>query len=283
MKTFAELKAEQVARSCRGEIQAGAPRGNKNAAKYESGQKVKFEGKSADGSTSGMFEVEVVNPHSNADKVTHTDNRGRMYEGAFSHIPTATVKNTRSGKVFEAHHYTLGKPEVKAFSTLKSSNSLLATYRQIAVRGDEPVFIKCAGTSEGVAKSWESRRAKMADPSHLAAKISEHDTAMHSARTPEEFSAHEASKKAYSLSDKAAASGSAFDHMKARAAHLSAHIKHFNADNKSEHAADHKDAMSGHESAAAHINAEKLKNEPKKPFWKESHPNRDWRGGSHKD
>jgi hypothetical protein len=34
----------------------------------------------------------VINPHSNASKVTFTDKRGRMYEGAHSHIPTATVE-----------------------------------------------------------------------------------------------------------------------------------------------------------------------------------------------
>jgi hypothetical protein len=142
---------------------------------------------------------------------------------------------------------------VKAFADHKSSNNLLATYRQIAVQGDEPVFIKCAWSDVARQAAAEARRNKTTDPEYLLSKISEHDTAMHSARTPEEFSAHEASKKAYSLSDKAAASGSSFDHLKARHAHLTAHIKHFNADNKSEHAAEHKEMMTGHEEAMARI------------------------------
>lgn len=88
-------------------VQAGAPLGNKNAAKFTTGQTVRFDGRAADGRAEGMFEVEIVNPHSNSDKVTHTDNRGRQWAGAFTHLPTATVKNKRSGNVFEAHHYTL--------------------------------------------------------------------------------------------------------------------------------------------------------------------------------
>ncbi len=70
------------------------------------GQTMRFNGKSADGKFEGSTDVKIVNPHSNADKVTHSKT-GRDYEGASTHIPTATVENPRNGTHFEAFHHTL--------------------------------------------------------------------------------------------------------------------------------------------------------------------------------
>ncbi|MCR4301806.1 MAG: hypothetical protein NUV51_09365 [Sulfuricaulis sp.] len=80
-----------------------------------------FDGNSADGKFRGSGRVKIVNPHSNADKVTHTKvsgKRTRQYEGASVHIPTATVEMDRSKRglpplQFEAFHHelrTLGGP-----------------------------------------------------------------------------------------------------------------------------------------------------------------------------
>jgi hypothetical protein len=84
--------------------------------RFAAGDMVKFNGESADGKFSGLFPVKVINPHSNADKVSHTDKSGRMYEGAFRHLPTATVeRGERKGnfpvpaRQFEAYHHTLFK------------------------------------------------------------------------------------------------------------------------------------------------------------------------------
>jgi hypothetical protein len=82
-------------------------RGHTTALK--AGDMARFDGKSADGKVEGSMDVKIINPHSNVDKVTHTKVEGkkhRDYEGAFTHIPTATVQNSR-GTVFEAHHFTL--------------------------------------------------------------------------------------------------------------------------------------------------------------------------------
>jgi hypothetical protein len=84
---------------------------------FKAGDEVKFEGTAASPLTiSGSFPVKIINPHSNSHKMTHYDNRGRPYEGAFSHIPTATVERPeRKGafpspaRQFEAHHFTLRK------------------------------------------------------------------------------------------------------------------------------------------------------------------------------
>jgi len=74
---------------------------------WKEGDSARFEGDSPDGKImGGGMPVTIVNPHSNADKVTNTDKRGRQYEGAFRHLPTATVKNSR-GTVFEAYHHQL--------------------------------------------------------------------------------------------------------------------------------------------------------------------------------
>lgn len=76
------------------------------APKFTVGQRVKFDGTSADGRVTGVMPVTIVDPHSNASAVTYTDKRGREYEGARSHLPTATVRNDR-GTTFEASHYSL--------------------------------------------------------------------------------------------------------------------------------------------------------------------------------
>ena len=74
---------------------------------------MRFNGKSADGTVEGSLPVEVVNPHSNAAAVTTTKG-GRSYEADGSrHLPTATVRNPRTGKVFEAFEHSL-TPEADA-------------------------------------------------------------------------------------------------------------------------------------------------------------------------
>lgn len=153
----------------------------------------------------------------------------------FSELKAEQIARNCRGEIQSSH-----------FSSLKSSNNLLATYRQIAVHGDEPVFIKCAWSDIARKAAAEARRAKATDPEYLLSKISEHDTAMHSACTPEEFSAHEASKKAYSLSDKAADSDSSFDHRKAQQAHEFASHKH----GESFHSDSHYDMAQFHKKAA---------------------------------
>jgi hypothetical protein len=72
---------------------------------YTVGQKVRFDGKSADGNVIGSMPVMIVDPHSNAHLVTQTKGK-RQYEGANRHLPTATVVNER-GRQFEAYHHTL--------------------------------------------------------------------------------------------------------------------------------------------------------------------------------
>lgn len=86
--------------------------------KFTAGETVRFDGASADGKFSGFTDVKIINPHSNADKVTHTEGKGkkaRDYEGGNRHIATATVERPaykdRPALRFEAYHYTLGKPK----------------------------------------------------------------------------------------------------------------------------------------------------------------------------
>jgi hypothetical protein len=81
--------------------------------KFAAGDSATISGKSADGKFEGTATVTIVNPHSNADRVTQTKGK-RMYEGAVTHIPTATVTLDRSKRglpplEFEAHHHTLTK------------------------------------------------------------------------------------------------------------------------------------------------------------------------------
>jgi hypothetical protein len=79
-------------------------------AELKAGQKMRFSGRAVNGVIEGDMPVSVVNPHSNAAKVTHVKG-GREYEGAFTHIRTATVERPaykeRPAKQFEAHHHTL--------------------------------------------------------------------------------------------------------------------------------------------------------------------------------
>lgn len=87
--------------------------------RFQAGQSVRFNGESADRTVTGSLPVKVVNPWSNRDKVTHTDNRGQPYEGAGMHIPTATVERAagksaldkRPARQFEAYHHTLSNVE----------------------------------------------------------------------------------------------------------------------------------------------------------------------------
>jgi hypothetical protein len=86
--------------------------------KFAAGDSARFSGQSADGAVSGDMDVKVINPWSNKERVTSTDNRGQPYEGAHQHIPTATVERAaykssisgeRAAKQFEAYHHTLSK------------------------------------------------------------------------------------------------------------------------------------------------------------------------------
>lgn len=86
--------------------------GGPGSGPHKAGDTVRFNGKSADGKVDGSMTVKIVNPHSNADKVTQTDTKGRQYAGASRHIPTATVEVDRSKRglppiQFEAYHHTL--------------------------------------------------------------------------------------------------------------------------------------------------------------------------------
>ena len=82
---------------------------------FTAGQVVRFAGKSADGKVIGAMDVKIINPHSNADQVGHTEGKGskaREYNKDGSrHIPTATVErpaqSDRPAKQFEAHHFAL--------------------------------------------------------------------------------------------------------------------------------------------------------------------------------
>jgi hypothetical protein len=86
------------------------------AGKFAAGDSARFNGEAADKSVSGSMDVKVTNPWSNKHLVTSTDSRGQPYEGAYAHIPTATVERpARTGsfpapaKQFEAYHHTLTK------------------------------------------------------------------------------------------------------------------------------------------------------------------------------
>ena len=89
--------------------------GGPGSGPHKAGDVVRFNGNAASGSVSGSMDVTVINPHSNADKVTSTKVEGkrtRQYEGANVHIPTATVEMDRSKRGlaplrFEAYHHTL--------------------------------------------------------------------------------------------------------------------------------------------------------------------------------
>lgn len=85
----------------------GHPCESKADTAFIAGETVRFDGKAADGTVEGFMDVTVVDPHSNRSKVTHVT-RGKPYAGAFSHLPTARVRNQR-GREFEAHHHTLRK------------------------------------------------------------------------------------------------------------------------------------------------------------------------------
>lgn len=106
----------------------------------EVGGSAQFSGKSADGKFEGTTTVKIVNPHSNAHKVTETKvtgKRTRMYEGANVHIPTATVEMDRSKRglpplQFEAYHHTLKADTAPAvpddFDTHKTDNPHKSTF-----------------------------------------------------------------------------------------------------------------------------------------------------------
>ena len=79
---------------------------------WTEGQTARFSGSAADGKASGDFDVAIVNPHSNADKVTQTDASGRQYEGSSRHLPLATVMSLHTGKTFEANHHSLKPAEL---------------------------------------------------------------------------------------------------------------------------------------------------------------------------
>jgi hypothetical protein len=127
---------------------------------------------------------------------------------------------------------------MKAFAELKAEN-----------------MVKASGTSESVTKAWVTRHAGMfvnvTDPEHLLSKITEHDTAMHASRTPDEFAAHKLSRDAYSATD----SGSNFQHKKAHLAAKAAHekLQLFHA-GKGEYGSEEpsKEAVSHREKAMAH-------------------------------
>lgn len=78
--------------------------------KFKPGDKVRVDGTAINNTFSGNAEMEIVNPHANRDQVTHTTGK-REYNGAYHHIPTATVKNPRNGKVHEVYHHILSKPK----------------------------------------------------------------------------------------------------------------------------------------------------------------------------
>lgn len=99
---------------------------------YSKGQTVRFDGKSADGKVQGSMNVKIVDPHSNADKVTRTTTTGkksRSYEGQHIHIPTATVENSR-GTQFEAYHHTLKGAEMNKRSLRERVKALIARAAQ---------------------------------------------------------------------------------------------------------------------------------------------------------
>jgi hypothetical protein len=88
---------------------AAEARKNKEPA---AGKTMRFNGRSVKGDVEGSMPVRVVNPHSNAHLVTHTKG-GREYEGAYTHLRTATVERPahkeRPARQFEAYHHTLSE------------------------------------------------------------------------------------------------------------------------------------------------------------------------------
>lgn len=105
----------------------------KKEADWKEGDSARFSGHSADGTTSGDMDVKIINPHSNAHKITHTDKSGRHYENSHTHIATATVERpARTGgfkspaKRFEAHHHTLQRKMTEAYIAPTTSGSSYA-------------------------------------------------------------------------------------------------------------------------------------------------------------
>jgi len=80
---------------------------------FSSGDDARFSGKSADGKVEGDMDVKVINPHHNAAAVTHTDKKGREYEGAFTHIRQVEVERPaykdRPAKRFVAYKHQLSR------------------------------------------------------------------------------------------------------------------------------------------------------------------------------
>lgn len=87
---------------------------------YTKGGSARFEGKAADGTVEGGFDVKIIDPHSNAHEVGKTEGKGkkaRMYDkNGYSHIPMALVERPeqkrlsgeiRPAKQFQAYHHTL--------------------------------------------------------------------------------------------------------------------------------------------------------------------------------
>jgi hypothetical protein len=96
---------------------------------FTTGGSANFNGKSADGKFEGSAKVTIVDPHSNASLVTNTDKRGRQYEGATTHIPTATVEMDRSKRGlpplrFEAPHHTLKALEDRTLHLLGATGQV---------------------------------------------------------------------------------------------------------------------------------------------------------------
>jgi len=77
----------------------------------QAGQTVRFDGEAVDKSVQGSMLVTVIDPHSNAHLVTHTDGRGRQYADGFTHIPQALVEHMaykgRAARQFTCYTYML--------------------------------------------------------------------------------------------------------------------------------------------------------------------------------
>ena len=129
---------------------------------------------------------------------------------------------------------------------MKSIEEMTETERSIALMA---AFAQASGTSEGATKGWESRKGGIGGDA-LSAKMTEHDTAMHAAKTPEQFEAHKASREAYELTEKSTDGSDRATHNQAGIAHDKARFMQERAGNTAA-AEMHKGHAEAHHEASA--------------------------------
>ena len=239
---------------------------------FTAGQVVRFAGKSADGKVIGAMDVKIINPHSNADQVGHTEGKGskaREYNKDGSrHIPTATVErpaqSDRPAKQFEAHHFALSAISQKGInmSPYQDASPLTEMKKALSTTG----LVSMAGSLQksnpeghnqytgGGAKSQAHHILRQSDIMSAGLKITEdsaHPSALMNAQQDAMTSssqAHSASANAMNTSNED--SEAAQNHINAANAHKEAAKDQTKAASMSRNAGDKK-AAATHEKLAS--------------------------------